>query len=202
MNASRGLKGDSVIRLIQAASQAEGKEVSHPMLRMLGKLAQHADEAPGINRQHALESIQEQVSDLVAGWGSEDPNPKAYTSALSEMVAAEPSLLAGGVQLPEVSPRRVVDMAFEMDLVGETVADAVGRLIATEQGSWLLERVADNKSSALTHKLIGSPNDFGHLLHQLLDSEPVDPSSLDGDETPPSTQKSPDPTDHATGPLP
>jgi len=70
-------------------------------------------------------------------------------------------------------------MAFEMDLVGDTVADAVRRLIATEQASWLLERVADNKSSALTHTLIGSPNDFGNLLHQLLDSEPVDPSILD-----------------------
>jgi HEAT repeat protein len=179
MNAARGLKGDSVLRLVQAASQAEGKEVSNPMLRMLGKLAQHADGSPGIKRQHALESIQEQVSDLVTGWESEDPNPEAYTSALSEMVAAEPGLLEGGVPLPEVGPRRVVDMAFEMDLVGDTVADAVRRLIATEQASWLLERVADNKSSALTHTLIGSPDDFGHLLHQLLDSEPVDPSILD-----------------------
>ena len=96
INASRGLKGDSVVRLIQAASQSEGKQVSHPMFRMLGKLAQHADRAPGIQRRHALESIQEQVSDLVAGWGSEDPNLQSYTSALSEMSAAEPDVFWGG----------------------------------------------------------------------------------------------------------
>ena len=96
VNASRGLKGESVLRLVQAASQSEGKPISHPMLRMLGKLAQHADGAPGMHRQHALESIQEQVSDLVTGWGSEDPNPRAYTSALSEMSAAEPDFFGGG----------------------------------------------------------------------------------------------------------
>ena len=179
INASRGLQGESVLRLVQAASQSEGRQVSHPMLRMLGKLAQHADGSLGIQRKHALESIQEQVSDLVTGWGSEDPNPRAYTSALSEMIAAEPDVSGGAAQLPEVGPRRVVDMAFELDLVGETVADAVRQLIALEQASWLLERVADNESSALTQSLIGSSDDVGQLLHQLLDNEPVDPSILD-----------------------
>ena len=179
INASRGLKGESVLRLIQAASQAEGEQVSHPMLRMLGKLAQHADGASGIQREHALESIQEQVSDLVTGWEGEDPNPREYTSALDEMSTAGPDVYGGGGQLPKVGPRRVVDMAFEMDLVGETVADAVKQLIATEQASWLLERVADNKSSALTQSLVGSAHEFGQLLEQLLDNEPVDPSILD-----------------------
>ena len=179
INASRGLKGESVLRLVQAASLSEGKQISHPMLRMLGKLAQHADGSPGIQRQHALESIQEQVSDLVTGWGSEDPNLRGYTSALSEMSAARPDLFGGGVQLPEVGPRRVVDMAFEMDLVGDAVAKAVKQLMATEQTSWLLERIADNKSSALTRSLVGSTHEFGQLLQQLLDNEPVDPLILD-----------------------
>ena len=179
ISASQGLNGESILRLMQAASQSEGKQVSHPMFRMLGKLAQHADRAAGIQRRHALESIQEQVSDLVAGWESEDPNPPGYTSALSGMSAAEPDVFGGGTQLPEVGAKRVVDMAFEMDLVGDTVAQAVRQLIAMEQAPWLLERVADNKSSALTQSLVGSPNEFGQLLQQLLDNEPVDPSILD-----------------------
>lgn len=179
IDASRGLKGDSVLRLVKAASQSEGKPISHPMLRMMEKLAKHADGSPGIQRQHALESIQEQVSDLVTGWGSEDPNPRAYTSALSQMSTAEPDLFGRGVKLPEVGPRRIVDMAFEMDLVGDTVVEAVKQLIATEQASWLLERVAENKSSALTQSLVGSTQDFGQLLQQLLANEPVDPSILD-----------------------
>ena len=108
INASRGLQGESVLRLVQAAAKSEGKEISHPMLRMLGKIAQHADGSAGIQRQHALESIQEQVSDLVTGRGSEDPNPQGYTSALSGMSAAEPDIYGGGVQLPAVGPRRMV----------------------------------------------------------------------------------------------
>ena len=70
-------------------------------------------------------------------------------------------------------------MAFEMDLVGDTVAQAVRQLIATEQAPWLLERIADNKSSALTQSLVGSTHEFGQLLQQLLDNEPVDPLILD-----------------------
>ena len=179
MNATRGLKAESVLRLVEAASQSEEKKVSHPMLRMLGKLAQHADGSPGMRRQHALESIQEQVSDLIGGWAPEDSAPGGYSSALSDLATAEADFFAGGEQPAKAEPRRVIDMAFEMDLVGDSVASAVRRLIETEDASWLLDRVADNKSSALTRSLIGSTHEFGQLLQQLLDSEAVDPSNLD-----------------------
>ena len=178
-DASRGLKGESVLRLIEAASQSEEKKVSHSMLRMLGKLAQHADGATGAQRQHALESIQEQVSDLVTGWAPEDTSPQGYSEALSGMSAAKPDIFMEGVQLAETEPRRIVDMAFEVDVVGESVANAVRQLIETEDTLWLLGRVADNKSSALTQSLIGSSEGFGKLLQHMLDSEAVDRSTFD-----------------------
>ena len=179
LNASRGMKGGSVLRLIEAASHSEEEKVSHPMLRMLGKLAQHADRSTGIKRRHALESIQEQVSDLVTGWTPKDPNPQDYTSALSELSAADPDSFTAGVRLADAEPRRVVDMAFEMDVVGESVSNAVRQLIETEDASWLLARIADNRTSALTQSLIGSTQEFGKLLQQLLDTEAVDPTVLD-----------------------
>ena len=186
MNASRGMKGDSVVRLIEAAAKSEEEEeeeeeeeLSHPMLRMLGKLAQHADRSTGQQRQHALESIQEQVSDLVTGWTPDDPNPQGYTAALSEMSTAAPDSYTASVRLAVTGPRRVVDMAFEMDAVGDSVSNAVRQLIEAEDASWLLSRIADNRSSALTQSLIGSTREFGKLLQQLLDSEAVDPSILD-----------------------
>ncbi len=179
LNASRGLKGESVLRLIEAASQSEEKKVSQPMLRMLGKLAQHADGAPGPQQLHALESIQDQVTDLVTGWAPEDPNPETYSAALSEMSAAEPDLFMTSVRLAKAEPRRVVDMAFEMDLVGESVANAARQLMETEHATWFLERIADNRSSALTQSLIGNSEGFGELLQQLLDNEAVDRSTFD-----------------------
>ena len=178
-DASRGLKGESVLRLIEAASQSEEKEVSHSMLRMLGKLAQHADGAIGAQRQHALESIQEQVSDLVTGWAPEDTDPQGYSEALSGMSAAKPDVFMEGVQLAETERRRIVDMAFEMDVVGESVANAVQQLIEAEDTLWLLGRVADNRSSALTQSLIGNSEGFGKLLQHLLDNEAVDRSTFD-----------------------
>ena len=179
VNASRGMKGDSVLRLVEAAAQAEEKEVSHPMLRMLGKLAQHADCSTGTQRQHALESVQEQVSDLVVGWRPDDPNPQGYSDALSEMSTAAPDSFTARVRLAPAEPRRVVSMAFEMDTVGDSVSNAVKQLIEAEDASWLLARVADNRTSALTQSLIGSTQEFGKLLQQLLDAEAVDPTVLD-----------------------
>ena len=179
VNASRGMKGDSVLRLVEAASQAEEKEVSHPMLRMLGKLAQHADRSTGTQRQHALESVQEQVSDLVVGWRPEDPNPESYSDALGEMSTAAPDSFTARVRLAPAEPRRVVSMAFEMDAAGDSVSSAVKQLIEAEDASWLLARVADNRTSALTQSLIGSTVEFGKLLQQLLDTETVDPTVLD-----------------------
>jgi hypothetical protein len=95
------------------------------------------------------------------------------------MSAARPDSFTAGVRLAKAEPRRVVDMAFELDVVGDSVANAVRQLIASEDASWLLERIADNRTSALTQSLIGSTKEFGKLLQQLLDSEAVDPSSLD-----------------------
>ena len=178
-NVTRGLKGQSVLRLVEAAAQSEEKKVSHPMLRMLGKLAQHVDGSQGTQRQHALDSIQEQVSDLIAGWSPDDPAPEGYSSALSDMATTEADFFAGGEQLAQAEPRRVIDMAFEMDLVGDSVTSAVRQLIEAEDASWLLDRVADNKSSALTQSLIGSTHEFGQLLQRLLDNEAVDPAILD-----------------------
>ena len=48
-----------------------------------------------------------------------------------------------------------------------------------EEAPWLLERVADNRSSALTQSLIGSTDEFGRLLRQLLGGGAVEPSILD-----------------------
>lgn len=179
MNASQGLKAESVIRLIEAASQSEEEQISHYMLRMLRKLAQHADGPVGKQRHYALESLQEQVTTLITGWALKDPNPEGYSAALREMATAAPLFVVAGGQLDEVEPKRVVDMAFETDVTGVSVTSAVSRLIEMKEAAWLLERVADNNKSALTQSLIGSTEQFEQLLRQLLDSESVEPAILD-----------------------
>ncbi len=179
MNASQGLKAESVVRLIEAASQSEEEQVSHYMLRMLRKLAQHADGPVGTQSHHAMESLQEQVTTLITGWALKDPNPEGYSAALREMATAAPLFVVAGGQLDQVQPKRTVDMTFELDVTGVSVTNAVIRLIEMKEAAWLLERVADNKSSALTQSLIGSTDDFDQLLQQLLAGESVEPSILD-----------------------
>ena len=178
INASRGLKAKSVLSLVEAASESEEQQVSPHMFRMLTKLAQHADRSPGEQGRQALESVQEQVSDLVTGWALKDPNPQGYTVALREMAVAAHGFVALEDERVKAEPRRIVDMAFEMDLIGETVGDAVDELIEAEDALWLLERVADNKSSSLGGSLIGGADEFALFLWRVLDSEDVDLSIL------------------------
>ena len=174
MDASRGLKAESVLRLVEAASESESEHVSPHMLRMLTKLSQHADRSKGERGRDARESVQEQVSDLVTGWALKDPNPQGYSVALREMSEAGRAFVALEDERVKAEPRRIVDMALEMDLIGGSVGAAIDELIDSEDTSWLLGRIAENRSSSLTRSLIGGTEEFSLLLARLLESEEID----------------------------
>jgi hypothetical protein len=178
MNSSKGLKADSVLRLVEAASESEDQKVSPHMLRLLKKIARQADSATGERGREAQDAVQEQVSDLLTGWALTDPNPQGYTVALREMSEAGCAFVALEDERVKAEPRRIVDMALEMDLIGGSVGAAVDELINNEDTSWVLERIAENKSSSVTRSLIGGTEEFALLLGRLLESEEVNLSLL------------------------
>ena len=178
MNASRGLNAESVLKLVEAAAKSESQQMSPHMLRLLTKLARHADPSNGDRGRHALEAVQEQVSDLLTGWALKDPNPQGYTIALRDMSEGESKLVAVQDERVRPEPRRIVEMAFEMDLIGGSVGAAVDELINSEDLPWLLERIAENRLSSLTRSLIGGTEEFELLLGRLLESKEIDLSLL------------------------
>jgi hypothetical protein len=141
LSASEGMTVDAVVELVQAAGEAGEQTVSHSLLRMLQKLAQHADHGGGRRKVIADESIRDQIRQLVHGWALKDPNPDAYRAALQRMSVATPVFVAAPEARFTTEPRRLVEMALELDTVGEAVERAVDQLVDRGELPWVLEQL-------------------------------------------------------------
>ena len=75
----------AVLDLIQAAGKAEKKTISSSLLRMLTKLADHADHGSSSVRSDADEGFRVAVNDLLSDWTLADPNPDNYTQVLDHL---------------------------------------------------------------------------------------------------------------------
>ncbi|HUF14083.1 MAG TPA: hypothetical protein VMN78_13345 [Longimicrobiales bacterium] len=147
-DATRVFAVDAVVDVMTAAANASGQTVSHSILRMLSKLAAHADHGSVATRAPADAELREQVRSLVDGWSLPDPNPDRYTRALHAMARAEPArapAAAGTQNAPE--PDRLIVMALEMGAYGPAVADAAER-VRQERGVGAVMRMLDSIDEA------------------------------------------------------
>ncbi len=177
LNASEGMAVDAVLELVKAASDQE-QTVSHSMLRMLQKLAQHAETGAGERQSLADSAMREQVAELIKGWSLKDPNPDGYALALQRM-SSEGPIFAVAPQaqfLPE--PRRVFEMALEVDQMGESVRRAVDDLIESGNLRMVVTALHESQATQVPDVL------WEHLgakerLKQILNAEPIDLEVLD-----------------------
>ncbi|HEX8673610.1 MAG TPA: hypothetical protein VF710_17070, partial [Longimicrobium sp.] len=85
LNASHGFAAEAVVKLVEAAAGASEQTISHSLLRLLSKLAAHAERSGGPVRMAAERELREQVQLLVGGWTLPDPNPEAYSETLDRL---------------------------------------------------------------------------------------------------------------------
>jgi len=140
IDATHGLAVDAVLEIVRAMADASHKTVSDPLVRMLSKLAQHAEQGTADVRPQADEALREQVRDLLKGWTLEDPNPEEYGQALHRMTAATPSSVFprnGTNQVAE--PLRILQTAVETGVLGFAAWRAVERMVAEDQVGQLVE---------------------------------------------------------------
>jgi hypothetical protein len=132
LNASQILAADAVMEVLQAAALATNQTISHNLLRLLHKLAHHAEEGAPEVRVEAERALRNNVARLIGDWELEDPNPTRYTAILEGMVRGspvEPGALAEGSCEPEI----LVKMAVELGSVGPAVLAAVNTLLARKE---------------------------------------------------------------------
>src|SRR5439155_42143 len=147
IDATHGLAVDAVLEIVRAMADASHKTVSDPLVRMLSKLAQHAEQGTAEARPQADEALREQVRTLLQGWTLEDPNPDAYGKALHRMAAASPATSARSTWQQSAEPLRIVQTALETGVLGFGAWRAIERLVAEHQVGNLVDLLAVSPST-------------------------------------------------------
>ena len=140
IDATHGLAVDAVLEIVRAMADASHKTVSDPLVRMLSKLAAHAEQGTGAARPQADEALREQVRDLLTGWTLDDPNPDPYARALQRMAGT-----GAGVSAPrgdannDAEPVRLLQTGLEVGVLGPIAWRAVGRLMEGDSVGTLVD---------------------------------------------------------------
>lgn len=137
-DASQGMAVDAVVELVQAAASTSSQSISHSLVRMLSKLAVHADEGSPMARTQADGALREQVQRLMGDWELEDPNPDGYRLALEKMSREAPVFHVTEDVFP-CEPERLLAMGLEIQVLGDPVWRSVDELCARPDLTPLLD---------------------------------------------------------------
>jgi len=120
LDATQGMAVDAIVELVQAAADTSGQNISHSLVRMLSKLAVHADEGAPLGRAAADGALRDAVHRMVTDWTLDDPNPDGYRKALEKMSKAAPVFETGDDTFP-CEPERLLSMGIEIGMLGDPV---------------------------------------------------------------------------------
>jgi hypothetical protein len=133
LDAAHGMAVDSVIDIVKAAADASGQPISDSLVRMLSKLAAHAELGSDQARPAADIAIREQVGQLLNGWQLANPNPDSYGKLLQHLATTSkgttPETGAATVE-HRPDPIRMVQISLESGDTGPMIARAVDLAIA------------------------------------------------------------------------
>src|SRR5256884_6597145 len=129
-DAADGMAVDAVRGILKAAAESSQEAISHSLVRLLSKLAVHAEAGAAPVRPQADAALREQVQQLLAGWTLPDPTPGAYSAALQRMARAAPAGAPPRTDHHVTEPDRLVAMALEIGPMGPPLHAAVDRVVA------------------------------------------------------------------------
>jgi len=130
LDATQGMAVDAVIELVRAAADVSRQTISHSMLRLLSKLAVHAEHDAPDRRMDADAALRDNVRMLVGQWTLDDPNPEAYRSVLEGMAKARPRLDRSAIAAFPVEDERMLQMALEIGVAGDSTWRAADAMVA------------------------------------------------------------------------
>jgi hypothetical protein len=182
LDATSGMAVDAVLEIVKATADASGQTISHGLVRMLSKLAAHAELGTEQVRPLAGGAFREQVAQLVDGWELPDPNPDAYSKVLQNLAAAPLRTSADRLEADRdgQDPLRIVQMSLEVGEFGPLVERATDRVIREGRIAAVLELLASLPETAagvaeqLKTKLVAPP-----AIAALIRREALDLATLD-----------------------
>ena len=182
LDAAQGMAVDAVLEILKAAADASGQTISHGLVRMLSKLAAHAELGHEQARPLADVALREQVGRLLDGWQLADPNPEAYGHLLQHVATMGPEARreTGGGSDEQDEAVRVAKMSLEIDASGPLVDRAIDRVVQQGAVNTLVQLLtslpegAGAAGDALLARLLQP-----ETITTMLASEPIDFDSLD-----------------------
>lgn len=177
LNASQTLAADAVMGIVEAAAKVSHQTISDNLLRLLHKLAHHAEAGPAELRGEAESALRSNVARLIGDWELEDPNPGAYNAVLEGMVrraSTEHSLV--NVQVG-CDPEILVKMALELECIGPAVFAAADEMLFNRKLVQLTGLLKAAPQTSVTEELwryVATPE----RLESELAASPLDPDSI------------------------
>lgn len=182
LGATSGMAVDSVVKIIQAAADASGQVISNGLVRMLSKLATHAEFGGEHTRPLADGALREQVDRLLSGWHLDDPNPDAYGKVLHHLATTSGTGANANRSKRRESENnavRIVQMSLEVQGSGPLVERAIQRALETDiRGVRALLSSFPSESVAAAQTVRSRLLD-PRTIAQLVEHDPLDTDSLD-----------------------
>ena len=172
-DAADGMAVDAVLEILKAAAETSHATISHSLVRLLSKLAVHAEAGAAPVRPQADAALREQVQQLLAGWTLPDPNPGAYGAALQRMARAAPS---GPPRTDHhvTEPDRLVAMALEVGTLGPRLHAAVDRVVAEGRLTQLLDTLEGGAADSAAAATVRAQIATAAAVQQIVAREPID----------------------------
>jgi len=177
LNASQILAADAVMEVVEAAANVSHQTISHSLLRLLHKLAHHAEAGLPAVRAEADGALRRNVARLIGDWELEDPNPSEYNVILEGMARrASTEISLVNLQIG-CDPEVLIKMALELDCVGPPVYAALDTLLAGRE----LVRIANDLDTGPQTRATEQIWDYVATPQRLeleLAASPLDPEAL------------------------
>jgi hypothetical protein len=167
------LPSDSVLALVEAASGASGRHVSHYMLRLLGKLARQAESTEDVDDRYDG-ALRDAARELVDSWTLANPDPESHTDLLDSL-SRQDAAGAGDDPTPLTSEgRRIVQIALETAATGDHVLEAAEMMVEARELGALLDLLDHVLHAPATVAAIRAHLRSSGVLRTVLLEEPVD----------------------------
>ena len=174
-----GMAVDAVLDILTAAAETTQQTISHSLVRLLSKLAAHAETGAVEVRPQADAALRDQVRRLLDGWTLPDPNPGEYGVALQRMARSAPVATSARADAHPMEPDRIVAMALEIGTVGPRLDPAVDQVVSEGRLEQLLDALdtvtVENAASGVVRERVATVD----VVRRIATREPVDFKTLE-----------------------
>lgn len=179
LDAAQGMAVDAVLDVLGAAAEVSQREISHPLLRVLRKLASHAEGGPSASREAAAETLRDQVKQLVHSWKLTSTNSDRYRGILDRLTAGAGETTAATTNGARYEPERLLATSLECYAHNEATLAAVEQLVIDRKLGTLLDQLETPSVASVVVEELWRQLARPGVVYGILERPPVEYAALE-----------------------